>query len=247
MYPTQPITFLIVAACLHFNIGIAQGQQMRQYHTQAYMEVLAFNEPELLSQRRTLEADIREHIRFQRPELEPIKLPIVVHILFSNTEERLSLEQIQSQLDALNGDFALAEPITSHKNDPYDRYFKRAVNTGIQFCYPALDPLDAPTTGINYIPIASHISGNLDSIQQQVVESSWNPAHYINVWVAALPDSISGYAQMPYAIAPNAADGIVIDYRYFGTVGMVEGPLSPRPYVDPSDGQLPQPLSTLGV
>ncbi len=45
----------------------------------------------------------------------------------------------------------------------------------------------------------------------------WDRDQYLNIWVCKLAGSLAGYAQFPGGPAPT--DGIVVDPRYFGTVG----------------------------
>jgi hypothetical protein len=49
-----------------------------------------------------------------------------------------------------------------------------------------------------------------------------DPDKNLNLWVCALSNGILGYAQFPGG--PAATDGVVIDYRAFGTKGTAEAP-----------------------
>ncbi len=50
------------------------------------------------------------------------------------------------------------------------------------------------------------------------------PEKNLNLWVCALSNGILGYAQFPGG--PAATDGVVIDYRAFGTTGTAEAPFN---------------------
>src|SRR5690606_1243962 len=68
--------------------------------------------------------------------------------------------------------------------------------------------------------------------------SSWPSDAYLNIWVCTLTADYLGYAQFPsVAGIPGlnesqaeaaATDGVIIDYRYFGDTGAVEGNLYNR-------------------
>ena len=49
-----------------------------------------------------------------------------------------------------------------------------------------------------------------------------DPDKNLNLWVCALSNGILGYAQFPGG--PAATDGVVIDYRAFGTTGTAAAP-----------------------
>lgn len=195
--------------------------QSRHYHTQTYMEELTVADPQLAANRLALEIATQQYV--PNPNSQHFTIPIVFHVLYSNEAEQLSLEQTQAQLDVLNSDFAMAEPITNMSSDPYNRYLNRAVSTDIQFCYPSTDPLGSPTSGVNYVAVADNLLDDLTQIKTAATgAAAWDADRYLNVWVCALPDSISGYAQMPGGAV--STDGIVIDYRLLGTGTNVQAP-----------------------
>ena len=53
----------------------------------------------------------------------------------------------------------------------------------------------------------------------------WNTSKYLNLWVCNLGGGLLGYAQFPADLANSPqTDGVVIDYKYFGTMGTVVSP-----------------------
>jgi hypothetical protein len=50
----------------------------------------------------------------------------------------------------------------------------------------------------------------------------YRPSTHLNLWVCALSGGVLGYAQFPEG--PAATDGVVIDYRAFGTQGTAQAP-----------------------
>ena len=64
---------------------------------------------------------------------------------------------------------------------------------------------------------------------------NWDPLRYINIWVCNLSNSSGGGQTLGYAYLPGLQsssqswkDGLVVDYRFFGTIGNVSGQSSLR-------------------
>jgi hypothetical protein len=166
----------------------------------------------------------------REPALErrtTIYLPIVVHVVYNEASENISDDQIISQIEALNQDFA------AQRVDPsIPLEFKdRVGESHIRFCLATLDPEGKATSGITrtYTNI-SDIGLRKDNSGRKLVhytrlggEDAWDTGKYINIWVCKMI-SVLGYASRP-GEAPNPAeDGIVVDSRHFGTQGTVVQP-----------------------
>ena len=145
------------------------------------MQQLQQSDASIYSSRRAIEQFTHQYMRFGRPEARSI--PIVFHILYANSEELVSWEQLQGQLDALNRDFGLEEIMENHPNDPSGKYLRRAADTDISFCFPLFDPDGNFTNGFQYFSIAPNALSNLANIQQ--IAPPFDTEHYLNVWVAA--------------------------------------------------------------
>ena len=52
----------------------------------------------------------------------------------------------------------------------------------------------------------------------------YNSGKYMNVWVCAFSGGLLGYAQFPGG--PKSTDGVVINYRAFGTMGTAQKPFN---------------------
>ena len=74
-------------------------------------------------------------------EGEIIKIPVVVHVIYSNSQENISEAQIQSQIDVLNEDFRRTNSDANNK-------WSQAADTQIEFALAAIDPNGNPTSGI---------------------------------------------------------------------------------------------------
>jgi hypothetical protein len=73
-------------------------------------------------------------------------LPVVVHVIYSNSTQNISDAQIQSQIDVLNANFAALN--SYYNNTPSEFQGLRSGNTKIQFEMATEDPNGNTTTGI---------------------------------------------------------------------------------------------------
>ncbi|MEM9886688.1 MAG: M43 family zinc metalloprotease [Bacteroidota bacterium] len=191
----------------------------RSYHTQSVHQQLLLNHPELKAQIRTAEAAISRYrgVSFDTPKV----IPIVFHVVHSNEQERISRAQIQSQIDALNRDFSLivrGEEVEVMQQEGFEERFPE--DTYIRFCLAESSQNGDFQESIIYT--TSTTSDWLTDDAIKTVSPNIAPQHYLNVWIADLAAGISGYAQFPRGNV--VTDGIVIDYRFFGTTGTAQFP-----------------------
>jgi len=150
-----------------------------------------------------------------------ITIPVVIHVLYRNSTENISLAQIQSQIDVLNEDFRRTNPDA-------DNVWSQAADTEIQFCIATVDPNGNATTGITRKSTTRQDWGTTDDMKKasQGGVNPWNTSEYLNMWIVPKMTSggrtILGYAQFPGGSA--ATDGVVMAYNYFGRVGNVTAP-----------------------
>ncbi|WP_452225539.1 GEVED domain-containing protein [Lacinutrix chionoecetis] len=150
-----------------------------------------------------------------------ITLPVVVHVLYRNATENISVAQIQSQLDVLNEDFRRTNPDA-------DNTWSQAADTQIEFCLATVDPSGNATTGITRKSTTRRDWGTSDDMKRSSTGgiNPWNTSEYLNMWI--VPQMLSnggtilGYAQFPGGSA--ATDGVVMGYNYFGRTGAVTAP-----------------------
>lgn len=158
-----------------------------------------------------------------------ITIPVVVHVVYANSTQNITLAQIQTQIDVLNADFARLN--ADAVNTPAG-FAGVAAPTNFQFCLAQQDPNGAPSNGVNRVATTSTGFSDNDAIKfldlngsgvNEGGASAWDPSRYFNIWVGKLNGGLLGYAQFPSA--GNASTfGIAIDYRYFGTIGTVQAP-----------------------
>ncbi|MEM6718355.1 MAG: M43 family zinc metalloprotease [Bacteroidota bacterium] len=213
---------LLLLSCLF--VGIVSAQH-RDCATMDNLEHRKQHDP-LLEQRME---QIEEHTRLrtqgdglqQRIVGNVITIPVVVHVLYTNSTNNISDAQIQSQIDVINEDFRRTNPDADGK-------WSQAADTEIQFCMASIDPNGNATTGITRKAVTRTDWGTSDDMKRasQGGVNPWNTAEYLNMWVVPRMTSsgrtILGYAQFPGGSA--ATDGVVMAYNYFGRIGNVSAP-----------------------
>jgi hypothetical protein len=150
-----------------------------------------------------------------------VMIPVVVHVVYSSSQQNISDAQIRSQIDELNRDYQKLNPDTA--NIPA-YYSPRAANCGYQFVLAGLDTNGRPSTGI----VRKHTNITAFSINDDMKRSatggddSWDRDRYLNIWICNLQGSTLGYSSL--VGGPRETDGIVVSYTAFGTMGTATPP-----------------------
>lgn len=211
---------LVIALSVLLTVPVtAQEEIQRSYYTLSYLDQLKLEQPSIIDSIRSFERYNHRFMRFGT--VEPKTIPLVFHLITPPGTSMVTPEDVLLQIEQLNlhfsGDTAYDTELANAANEAYGEL---AVDTEIQFCLPLLSPLGLPTTGI----LPKTVSVPFDTDEPNLLKTAelgalpWNPQKYLNIWITPLPDSISGFAQMPGA--GLATDGIVIDPRYiFSAVG----------------------------
>lgn len=151
-----------------------------------------------------------------------ITIPVVVHVLHNQvdgaiTGNNISDEQIWSQIDRLNVDYAgLNEDLTDVPSEFTDVLPEDGM--GVQFCLATVAPDGSATTGITRTyttKTAFSLSADDAKFDATEGKDAWPRENYLNIWVVpSISGGFLGYAQFP---AGNAAtDGVVVADQYFG-------------------------------
>ena len=227
------IGFIACAEVLHAQDIIHCGHEQ-------YMQQLSIQQPGAYKQILELEKQLAvRKVSTQRTSTLPdaiINIPVVVHVIHNNSSgamggnnnTNISDAQVQSQIVVLNNDYqrlnadAIQTPVA---------YQPLAANCKITFCLANTDPFGNTTSGIT----RTYSSKANYTISDEVALKSlayWPSDKYLNIWVCDLrgtPSSqlLLGYAQKPGApiagLSPDdgaaETDGVVINYKAFGTVG----------------------------
>ena len=152
-----------------------------------------------------------------------VKIPVVVHVVWRTAEENISDAQILSQIEVLNQDFRKRN--TDAKDVP-GGFKTMAADCDIEFCLAQRDTLGKITTGITRKQTSADNVGTAFSNNRRRIyyndiggTQNWKPQQYLNIWVCKM-ESILGYTtSLAKALETPNEDGIVVDYRVFGTIG----------------------------
>lgn len=165
-----------------------------------------------------------------------IKIPVVVHVLTDRNPEdigglnnnNISEEQILSQIKVLNQDYRRQAGTNGFNTNPV------GVDMEIEFSLATIDPNGNSTNGITRTKVSQStfdITGEYLKIGNLI---HWDYEKYLNIWVLTANGRNLGYGAFPYDANVRGLefdqtslneqkqfDGVIIDYRYFGTVGAV--------------------------
>ncbi len=142
-----------------------------------------------------------------------INIPVVVHVIYSNSNENISDAQINSQIAVLNKDFNATNGDVSQV--PFE-FVGRVADSDFNFTLDRVIRVSSSRTswGTNDA-MKSSANGGSDVI---------SPATHLNMWVCNIGGGILGYAQFPGGSA--STDGVVVSPQYFGTTGFVSAPFN---------------------
>lgn len=172
---------------------------------------------------------------------EIITIPVVIHIIHNGDaigqNENISDEQALSQITVLNQDFRRMAGTRGFNTNPI------GADVGIEFCLAQRKPNGTATNGIDRVKKSLSTYKTLDETEKMKTETQWDPNQYLNIWVVYFSDNTStemngllGYAQYPstsnlsglnYDEGEANTDGVVIDYRFFGTSDIASEPTDP--------------------
>ncbi|MEM7375239.1 MAG: PKD domain-containing protein [Bacteroidota bacterium] len=180
----------------------------------------------------TVKRTQRRRSIFRNSSQEVYSLPVVVHVVYSNSVENISDAQVMSQIEVLNQDYRR----TNLDQSRTDQEFKNlAVDTGIEFCMATVDPQGNPTNGIDRISLSGSPFVE-QTINEEIKPATiWDPNKYFNIWVLNIAEGVLGFAQFPMSSglsgipqlpATSQSDGVVINYFAFGTIGTVSDPFN---------------------
>jgi hypothetical protein len=155
-----------------------------------------------------------------------ITIPVVVHVIYrsSNPIENITEEQILSQLNVLNKDY---RRLNSDIKSTPSVFMPFSADCELEFKLAKRNPEGKATTGIMRYPTDRKVSwGKSDEVKitEKGGVAPWDASKYLNLYVCAIGGGILGYSSMPGSLA--IFDGVVIDYRYFGTMGTAVSPFN---------------------
>ncbi len=143
-----------------------------------------------------------------------IRIPVVVHVLYTTDAQNISETQIRSGIEALNRDF---RRLNEDSSSTPDRFKGLAADTEIEFFLATADPKGRPTSGIERKK-TSVTEWKMDDQIKSAVQGgadAWDANSYLNIWLGPMRNLLG------YSSAPGGAlqtDGIVINTPSFGTI-----------------------------
>ena len=175
------------------------------------MEERYIAEPSLLNLREIHESEIQSIINSKSFFTEKT-IPVVIHIIYNDSNSNISDLQVKSAIIAINEDF-------NAENSDFDNvvssFSSVKSDLEISFTLAKLDPNGNYTSGITRTE--SDFTDNADENVKNLI--LWDTNMYLNIWVVENIESGAGaYAYYP-GTAPNGAEGIVCRNNQFGTIG----------------------------
>ena len=158
----------------------------------------------------------------RRIEGNVYQIPVVVHILYTNSTNNISDAQIQSQLDVLNADFRRTNADRTNR-------WPQAADSEIEFYLAQVDPNGNPTTGITRTRVNTSTWTQREIMKRSATGGvdAWDTTEYLNMWVVDNMSfggrTILGYAQFPWD-NDRVHDGVVMADQYFGNTGTAQAP-----------------------
>lgn len=182
----------------------------------AYLEYQKEIDPKRAQKMRAIENHAKQFAA-NRSSTDLVTIPVVVHVVYNSGAQNISDAQILSQMTVLDDDFR-------RTNSDANGTWSQAADTNIEFCLASIDPNGNPTTGITRTQTTVNGFGTNDNVKfaSSGGVDAWPASDYLNIWVCNIGGGILGYAQFPGG--NPATDGIVNDYRYFGTIGTATSP-----------------------
>ena len=209
-----------------------QAQDVRTCWTNDYLEANLQEDPATAERMAAIEKHTAKYIDKlddSQKAAAVITIPTVVHVIYNTSAQNISDAQIQSQMQVLNDDFRRQNADAS--NTP-SAFAGVAADTEIEFCLATVDPNGNATTGITRTAtnVSEFSTGSNCSASSQPMKftsgggkDAWATTDYLNMWVCNLGGGILGYAQFP-GTGCAATDGVVMGYRYFGTIEQAQAP-----------------------
>ena len=153
----------------------------------------------------------RRETGFDAAKVKLVTIKTVVNVVYKTTEQNISDAQIKSQFKAMNKDFRATNPDRNQTPTPW-----KGLVSDVRLQFKLVKVTRTKTTKSGF--------GVDDAVKKASTGgiAPFSPKTHLNLWVCALTGGLLGYAQFPGG--PEATDGVVINYRAFGTLGTAEVP-----------------------
>ena len=146
-------------------------------------------------------------------KLKPVTVDVVVNVVYKTDAQNVSDAQIKSQIAVLNRDYSAKNPDRSKAPAPWKGL---VTDSRVRFKLAKVRRVHTSKSSFGFDDgVKKASTGGVPPLE---------PQKYLNLWVCALSGGLLGYAQFPGG--PPATDGVVINYRAFGTKGSAEAPFN---------------------
>ena len=229
-------TITLALACLFMGTAAFSQQKQQQLKRTCHADVVMKEKQAKNPNAKKIMDQMEAYTQKRVKELQNLQgkingdvyqIPVVVHILYTNSTNNISNAQIQSQLDVLNADFRRTNSDRTNK-------WSQAADTKIEFYLAQVDPNGNATTGITRTQVSkstwdlqnTSTSDDMKKAARGGV-NPWNTAEYLNMWIVDNltrgSQTILGFAQFPWD-TDKSTDGVVMADQYFGTTGTAQSP-----------------------
>jgi len=206
---------------------MASGETLRRTCAQMSVhELLVETRPEYRERRLEAEDETRQSIEVgeaTKVAAKLITIPVVVHVVHTDSSDRIGADQVKSQIAVLNGDFRAKNPDIAKVQKVWRSL---VADAKIQFALAKKDPKGGKTSGITHTKTSVASFRPDDGVKSKKTGGvdPWPTDRYLNIWVCNLGQGLLGYAQFPGG--PAKTDGVVILNSAFGTKGKVKAPFN---------------------
>jgi Pregnancy-associated plasma protein-A len=230
----------IITFCLLLTTTITHAQERCGF---GLAEKEKSKNPAWLRKKAEFEYQIRENIKSSeganlRTADKLLKIPVVVHVIHNNpaniiggtNNANITDEQIKSQIVVLNNDYRRKVGTRGFNTNPV------GADMEIEFELATKDPNGNVSTGITRTFVDKDSWNFLGDEKTIANRIKWDYEKYLNIWVTRSDGRTIGYAGFPYdskiiglgttpqdILDQNVFDGVIIDYRNFGTCCAVTG------------------------
>lgn len=215
---TKKLFLFLVLFLVFREASLAQTiHNHRTCGTMEYLEQEMKAHPEYAQRRALIEQQTQrttQNGNLAKPSGTIIIIPVVVHSVYKNATDSMTMADVLSQIDTLNKDFRLQN---ADKSKIPAAWTAIAGDFEIEFCLATKDPQGNPTTGVTYTKTTVSSFSTNDEIKSAATggKDGWPAAQYLNMWVGDLGGGLLGYATFPGGAANK--DGVVIGANCFGS------------------------------
>lgn len=143
-----------------------------------------------------------------------ITIPVVVHVVYNDPADNISMNQIQSQINVLNQDYRMNNADSGQTPSMFQPL---AADVEVEFCLAVEDPNGNFTDGVTRTQTSTtEFDVYMDDIKSNSTggKTGWDRDRYLNIWVGEISGGVLGYATNPSQ--PASVDGVVVGVRFFG-------------------------------